>query len=125
MKVAYITDEIYLKHDTGAMHPESAKRLTAINRAVESLRSKLISVSPIKVSEDILEMVHPYEHIENIKYASQMGQSIDSDTICSHDSFDAACMAVGAGIVAIDGIKKGAFERTFCAVRPPGHHATP
>ena len=33
--------------------------------------------------------------------------------------------AVGAGIIAIDGIKAGEFERAFCAVRPPGHHATP
>ena len=31
---------------------------------------------------------------------------------------------MGAGIVAIDGIKAGEFERAFCAVRPPGHHAT-
>ena len=32
---------------------------------------------------------------------------------------------MGAGVVAIDGIKAGEFERAFCAVRPPGHHATP
>jgi len=31
----------------------------------------------------------------------------------------------GAGIAAIDGIEKGLFDRAFCAVRPPGHHATP
>jgi acetoin utilization deacetylase AcuC-like enzyme len=34
-------------------------------------------------------------------------------------------MAVGAGIVAVDGLRGGEFERAFCAVRPPGHHATP
>jgi acetoin utilization deacetylase AcuC-like enzyme len=85
----------------------------------------LVFKSPISVSERILELVHPSEHIEKIKNASAYGQSIDSDTICSSDSYDAAIMAVGAGIVALDGIRSGEYERAFCAVRPPGHHATP
>ena len=125
MKVAYITDDVYLKHDTGTMHPESPERLRAINRAVQPLRDSLILKSPISVSERILELVHPPEHVEMIKNVSAYGGSIDSDTVCSMDSYDAAIMAVGAGIVALDGIRSDEFERVFCAVRPPGHHATP
>ena len=125
MKVAYITDKIYLKHDTGAMHPESPQRLIAIDEAIKPLYDFLIMKSPIKVSSSILELVHPLEYIENIKSISEYGGSIDSDTICSADSYDAATMAVGAGVVALDGIKSGEYERAFCAVRPPGHHATP
>ena len=123
-KVAYITDDIYLKHDTGAIHPESPQRLMAINDTIKPLANQLLFVSPIKVSKAILELVHPLAYIENIESMSEYGGSIDSDTICSVDSYDAACMAVGAGIVALDGIKSGAYERAFCAVRPPGHHAT-
>ena len=125
MKVAYITDEIYLQHDTGVMHPESPKRLDAINRAIEPLEEYFIFKSPIRISNSILELVHTTEHIENIQRTCEYGGSIDSDTICSEASYDAACMAVGAGVVALDGIKSGEFERAFCAVRPPGHHATP
>lgn len=125
MKVAYITDEIYLHHDTGSMHPESPKRLDAINKAIEPLHESLIFKSPIRVSNTILEWVHSAEHIENIQRTCEDGGSIDSDTICSRASYDAACMAVGAGVVALDGIKSGEFDRAFCAVRPPGHHATP
>lgn len=125
MKVAYITDEIYLKHDTGAMHPESPQRLKAINRSIEFLHESLLFKTPLRVSSRILELVHTPEHIENIENTSHYGGSIDSDTICSRDSYDAACMAAGAGVVALDGIKSGEFERAFCAVRPPGHHATP
>ncbi len=125
MKVAYITDDLYLKHDTGSMHPESPQRLIAINKAIEPLKRSLILTSPIIASEQILQWVHPLEHIEMVKRFSSHGRSIDSDTICSTDSFSAASMAVGAGVVALDGIKSGAFERAFCAVRPPGHHATP
>jgi len=124
-KVAYITDDIYLKHDTGAMHPESPQRLMAINEAIKPLCNQLKFISPIKVSKSILEMVHTLEYIENIESLSEYGGSIDSDTLCSVDSYDAATMAVGAGVVALDGIKEGDFERAFCAVRPPGHHATP
>lgn len=125
MKVAYITDEVYLEHDTGAMHPESPKRLKAINKAIEYLHGSLLFKSPLKVSHRILELVHTPAHIQRIENTSLHGGSIDSDTICSRASYNAACMAVGAGIVALDGIRFGEFERAFCAVRPPGHHATP
>ncbi|MCW8821346.1 MAG: histone deacetylase, partial [Sulfurovum sp.] len=75
MKVAYITDNIYLQHDTGIMHPESPQRLLAINKAIEPLRGSLVLKSPIKVSEHILELVHSSEHIETIKNTSEYGGS--------------------------------------------------
>ena len=124
-KVAYITDDIYLEHDTGSTHPESKERLIAINKAVESLKETLILKSPIWVSKEILGVVHSSTHIENIIESSEYGIPIDSDTICSTYSYRAATKAVGAGVVALDGIKNGEFERAFYAVRPPGHHATP
>jgi len=40
MKIAYITDDIYLEHDTGIAHPESKQRLIAINKAIEPLHHK-------------------------------------------------------------------------------------
>jgi len=125
VKVAYITDDIYLEHDTGSAHPESKERLIAINNAVESLRDKLILKSPLWVSKEILGTVHSSTHIENIIESSEYSTPIDSDTLCSTYSYRAATKAVGAGIVALDGIKAGEFERAFCTIRPPGHHATP
>ena len=125
MKVAYITDDIYLEHDTGQAHPESKQRLIAIDHAIEPIRYKLIEKEPLWVSKEILQAVHSKEHIKNIIEASEYGVPIDSDTLCSKHSYKAAVKAVGAGIVAIDGIKAEEFRRAFCAVRPPGHHATP
>ncbi len=124
MKVAYITDDIYLEHDTGA-HPESKERLIAIDRAVEPMKERFLLRSPIAVSENVLHTVHAYEQIERVIDASASSSAIDPDTLCSTESYHAAVMAAGAGIVAIDGIKAHEFERAFCAVRPPGHHATP
>ena len=125
MKVAYITDEIYLEHDTGMGHPESIQRLLSINKAITPLLPKLISAEPIFASTEILRLVHTPAHIALIQEASETASPIDSDTVCSRASYRAACKAVGAGIIALDGIKSGKFDRGFCAVRPPGHHATP
>jgi len=125
MKTAYITDDIYLEHDTGTAHPESMQRLSSINQAVEPLLESLICKSPIWVSKEILHSVHSIDHVQNIIDASEYGTPIDSDTICSSGSYKAATKAVGAGVVALDGIKADEFDRAFCAVRPPGHHATP
>jgi len=123
--VAFISDPIYLEHDTGFYHPESAGRLRAIELAIKPLKDDLSYLSPIKVSSSILGLVHTQEHIDKVREASQAELAIDADTICSSSSYDAALMAVGAGIVAVDGLRGGEFDRAFCAVRPPGHHATP
>ena len=50
---------------------------------------------------------------------------IDSDTVVSAGSRDAALRAVGAVIRGVDLVMKGEVENAFCAVRPPGHHAGP
>jgi len=122
-KVAYITDPVYLMHDTGFSHPESKFRLEAIAKAVAPLKKHFMEIAPVSVSHDILRLIHTEEHIETVYKASLLEKSIDSDTICSEKSYEAATMAVGAGIVAVDGMKAGKFDRAFCAVRPPGHHA--
>ena len=123
--VAYITDAIYLEHDTGQKHPESPQRLIAINKAIKEFNGSVELVSPIMASDEILKLIHTDKHINMIKDLSVYGGNIDSDTVCSTSSFKVAKMAVGAGITALDGIKSQVFKRAFCAVRPPGHHATP
>ena len=37
----------------------------------------------------------------------------------------AAKLAAGAVVEAVRGVGGGEFERAFCAIRPPGHHAEP
>ncbi len=124
-EVAYISDPIYLRHDTGSRHPESSARLMAIESAIKPLRSSLVFLSPIAVSENLLMTVHTKAHIDLVRQSAEAQESIDQDTICSQESYRAAVMAVGAGVVAADAIKAGSIDRAFCAVRPPGHHATP
>jgi acetoin utilization deacetylase AcuC-like enzyme len=49
---------------------------------------------------------------------------LDPDTVLSPRSAEAALRAAGAVVAAVDAVMIGAARRAFCAVRPPGHHAT-
>jgi acetoin utilization deacetylase AcuC-like enzyme len=50
---------------------------------------------------------------------------IDPETVMSPASGEAALHAVGATVAAVDAVMAGEAANAFCAVRPPGHHATP
>ena len=47
------------------------------------------------------------------------------DTLVSAGSLDAAEFAAGGVLEAVDAVMAGKVKNAFCAVRPPGHHATP
>ncbi len=51
---------------------------------------------------------------------------LDADTVLSPGSLEAALRAAGAVVAAVDSVFASAAlgKRAFCAVRPPGHHAT-
>ena len=123
MKVGYISDDIYLKHDTGKGHPESKERLLAIENEMTDLKDSLVLLKPIKATRQVLSLVHPKSYINHIQDCSQNNIAIDNETIASKESYEVALRAVGAGIVAVDAIKNSEVDRVFASVRPPGHHA--
>jgi len=123
MKVGYIGDEIYLKHNTGRIHPESKGRLIAIEDEIKDLKDSLILLTPIKSSTQIVSLVHPEKYINHIKDCCENNLTIDDDTITSIESYEVSLKAIGAGIVAVDAIVNKEIDRAFAAVRPPGHHA--
>lgn len=51
------------------------------------------------------------------------GGRFDADTVLSEGSWDAARAAAGSVLTAVDLALGGGTPRSFCAVRPPGHHA--
>src|SRR5690606_26046413 len=48
---------------------------------------------------------------------------IDADTLVSPKSWEAALVAVGGSLAAVDDVFAGSIDNAFVAVRPPGHHA--
>jgi acetoin utilization deacetylase AcuC-like enzyme len=49
---------------------------------------------------------------------------IDPDTSMNRHTWNAVLRGAGAAIAATDAVIAGELENAFCAVRPPGHHAT-
>ena len=124
MKPLFIKDPIYLKHDTGESHPESIERLVAIYNETAALEDELTILQPQKATKEQILTVHTQSLYYSVKEASKEERALDADTVCSKDSFEVAHYAAGAGITAIDAIRDGLSNLAFCAIRPPGHHAT-
>jgi len=124
---AFFFHDIFLRHDTGPYHPENFERLNGIVQGIKhaGLWEKLTHVEPVAATEDQILLCHTKRHYDFIRECSQRGSvQIDPDTHVSASSFDAALVAAGAAVQAVDGILQGKYRNAFAAVRPPGHHAT-
>lgn len=126
MSTGFIYDDIFLRHRPSGWHPESPERLRAIISAIDKrpdLKEKLIFLKPERADIGLLRLIHTEGHIKRILEGSE--GYLDPDTYMSKDSPQVALYAVGAVKTAIDKIADGTIKNCFCAVRPPGHHATP
>ena len=117
-----------LQHDPGAGHAERPARLSAVLHALDLDRYATLDriEAPLATREQLLR-VHSAEYVDRIFTSTpQEGtHRLDEDTVMSPGSLHAALRAAGAVIAAVDAVMTGADgQRAFCAVRPPGHHAT-
>ena len=123
----FVYDAVYLKHDTGANHPERPERLTAIVERLEQrgLLKDLVRLKPAPASLEWITTVHTPEYVERVRKSCQAGMGyVDSpDAPASRGSYEAALNAVGGLQAAIDAVMERHVRNAFCAVRPPGHHA--
>ena len=127
MAIPIFTHPDMLAHDPGEGHPERRGRLEAVISALADAGLDADTREAPRAAEADLLRVHPEAYVEAIQRASpdQGRVRLDSDTAMSPGSLAAAERACGAVAAAVRGIAAGAFDRAFCAVRPPGHHAEP
>jgi acetoin utilization deacetylase AcuC-like enzyme len=72
-----------------------------------------------------IKAVHSASYIDFIAQTKGKGMTmLDSDTAATADTYDAAMLAAGGVIAAIDSVVAKKTDNAFALVRPPGHHAT-
>lgn len=129
---AFISDPLFLEHDTGPDFPESADRLRWLEAHLNAspLGKKLTRLAPDQSTDSLpwIAEVHDREYTAALRAACERGEdSMDGspDSPISPRSYDAAVRAVGAALTAVDAVMTGRARNAFAAVRPPGHHAMP
>jgi acetoin utilization deacetylase AcuC-like enzyme len=131
MSTAIYSHPDCLKHDMGDWHPESPARLQAIEdqlilaRLDGLLERRLAPLAEIPAilrnhTEGALALVR--DHVPGTPGETY---PLDADTLLCYASYDAALRAAGAALAATDAVIAGDIANAFCAIRPPGHHATP
>jgi acetoin utilization deacetylase AcuC-like enzyme len=129
--VHLFTHPACLQHDTGPGHAERPERLQAVLDALAQAFPQLQAQPAPRASRGQLGRVHEDALLRMVLDTQPMQRvALDPDTVLSPHSAEAALRAAGAGIAAVDAViaATGAAardeRRAFCAVRPPGHHAT-
>lgn len=131
MQTALLLDPLFKKHDTGHGHPERADRYDAVTLALShsGLLERMPRIQPRLATEDEVALVHGRAYIEQARNEILAGaeELSTGDTSVCKDSLTVALNAVGGVLNAVDRVFADHSDCTnaFCAVRPPGHHASP
>ena len=127
-KSALLLDPVFEKHDPGVGHPESVARYRAITAALDGAKvpEKCLDI-PLRVATDAeIGRCHTARYIDTVREDIAGGSHLLStgDTHLCPASLDVALRAAGSAVAAVDEVMSGAAKNAFCAMRPPGHHAT-
>lgn len=128
--VIIFTHPACLAHDPGPEHPERPQRLEAVLAGLREAHGDLDwREAPLAKLGD-LRRVHSESLLREVLESDFDGyRMLDPDTVMGSGSRAAALRAAGAAVAAVDAVMlgpggKGGNTTAFCAVRPPGHHAT-
>jgi acetoin utilization deacetylase AcuC-like enzyme len=119
-------------HDMGHGHPECPQRLDAIHdyllatgleAALDARTAPLADRKDLALAHESRYVGELNEVLEQVAVSGEP-RAIDPDTIAGPGTWRAALRAAGAAVAATDAVLDGEVENAFCAVRPPGHHAT-
>ncbi len=132
MSTAFFTHPECRLHDMGPGHPECPQRLDAITDHLRAtgLDMALAFHDAPEASLEQLERAHSANYVLQLRdlmqrvEAAGKPRALDPDTLAAPGTWRAALRAAGAAVAATDEVLAGRAANAFCAVRPPGHHAT-
>lgn len=126
---ALLLDPLYKDHETAFDHPEAPERIDAITAAFEAagLTTRCSRIKPRRATHDEIARAHDRSYIDRVLEEITDGarELANGDVSVCRGSGDIALEAAGGAIAAVDLVMTGSAANAFCAVRPPGHHATP
>ncbi len=136
-KTGYYTHRDCWKHEMGPGHPECPERLDAVEDrllisgvfdALDRREAPLASLNDIELAHDRMHVAAlrglSLRLAEELEAGGPEHTALDSDTSINVHTWNAALRSAGAALEATDAVMAGELENAFCAVRPPGHHAT-
>jgi acetoin utilization deacetylase AcuC-like enzyme len=126
--VGLVYDDAYKLHDTGQSHPESPQRLDWLMESLKQQRldKRLVRIEAKPATPQQVALVHTADYLKTAKADCAKGSRLSTgDTAVCEESYDVALLAAGGACAAVDAVVGGGVGSAFCAVRPPGHHATP
>ncbi len=124
-QLAIIHSDRFLDHEVTPGHKECPDRITAATGALRAadFADRLEWILPRRATADELELVHPYNYVEQVRNICEGGGSqLDPDTPVCLASYEVALLSAGAWLVGLEEVLER--ERSaFVISRPPGHHA--
>jgi acetoin utilization deacetylase AcuC-like enzyme len=132
MSTAFFTHAECRLHDMGTGHPECPQRLDAISDHLRAtgLDTALDFHDAPEATLAQIERAHSTGYTlqlrDTMAQVMQAGtlRALDPDTMVGPGTWQATLRAAGAAVAATDRVLSGQAHNAFCAVRPPGHHAT-
>jgi acetoin utilization deacetylase AcuC-like enzyme len=126
---ALFADPRCREHLAGVQHPERPERFDAVMDGLRKagLLDRLEPLAARTATEAELQLCHTPEYLQTAKHDVRAGYDYltTGDTEITPNSWDIALLGAGGVLNAVDAVVTGRARNAFCAVRPPGHHATP
>jgi acetoin utilization deacetylase AcuC-like enzyme len=119
-----VADEAMADHDPGPGHPERPERLASLERDFSAQPiAGVVRVAPREATAAELTAVHDPEHVASLAALAGQWCRVEADTTMSERSYEAALLAAGGAVAAVEAVMGGTAANAFVWARPPGHHA--